>query len=90
MEIVLFTNPILLSIFTLALIFVILDICLKKIVLIFKILFAISLTAGVIFSLLFGATYQEIIIVTLLLLAVELFSFYGFKNDDEKDKEILK
>ncbi len=90
MEIVLFTNPILLSIYALALIFAILDICLKRIIFIFKILFAAALISGVIFSLLFGATFQEIIIITLLLLAVELFSFYGFKNDDEKDKEILK
>lgn len=77
-ELVVFVNPILLSLFASGFLFFLLDIFLKdfKFKFIFKILFAVLFVSGVTLSILFGASYQEIIIVVLVFLAMALFSFY--------------
>lgn len=84
-KIVFFTQPLLIILFTIALILALLDFFIKKFSFVFKISFGLVVVALTIFAILFGAGYQETIIAILVLLVFELFTFYGFKKE-EKNK----
>lgn len=84
MKSVILTNPLLISLFAVALVFLILDIIFKKVQWAFKVGAALLTVGGVITSLLFGATYQEVLIAVMTLAIVLLFGMYT-KKKGEKD-----
>ena len=84
MKSVILTNPLLISLFAVALVFLILDIIFKKVQWAFKVGAALLTVGGVITSLLFGATYQEVLIAVMTLVIVLLFGMYT-KKKGEKD-----
>lgn len=84
MKSVILTNPLLISLFAVALVLLILDIIFKKVQWAFKVGAALLTVGGVITSLLFGATYQEVLIAVMTLVIVLLFGMYT-KKKGEKD-----
>lgn len=84
MKSVILTNPLLISLFAVALVFLILDIIFKKVQWAFKVGAALLTVGGVVTSLLFGATYQEVLIAVMTLVIVLLFGMYT-KKKGEKD-----
>ena len=84
MKSVILTNPLLISLFAVALVLLILDIIFKKVQWAFKVGAALLTVGGVITSLLFGATYQEVLIAVMTLVIVLLFGVYT-KKKGEKD-----
>jgi len=82
-SIILIFNPWCIVLFVLALVFLLLDIFIKKIKYIFKIGFAISFIPLVILELLFGAELIEVLIICLLFLIILLYSFYPPKKRKE-------
>jgi len=83
-DIIFFSNPYIVALFVLALIFLILDITIKKTRPLFKILFAVSFTTAIILSLFYGIPYQEIIIVVMVFVVIALFYFYPPKKEDRR------
>lgn len=53
-------------------------------------LYVVDITLFIIFALLYGISFQEVLIVTLFFLAVYLFFFFGFKNKPEEKEEDKK
>ena len=84
MKSVILTNPLLISLFAVALVLLILDIIFKKVQWAFKVGAALLTVGGVITSLLFGATYQEVLIAVMTLVIVLFFGMYT-KKKGEKD-----
>lgn len=83
MEIVLFNYPFLLIIFIAALLLMVLDIFIKKCNWIIKIVYGLIFVTGIILSLLYGASFQELLIVTLFFVNVSLFYFF-FRRKENK------
>jgi len=85
-------HPFLIVLLAVALIsFVIIVFVRQKIVNItFKIIFSFIVTTFVIFSLLLGATYQEILVFILIFLVAFLFFFFGFKHQGVKKEDEKK
>ena len=84
MKSIILTNPLLISLFAVALVLLVLDIIFKKVQWAFKLGASLLTVGAVIASLLFGATYQEIIIAIMTLTIVLLFGMYT-KKKGEKD-----
>lgn len=68
--------------FFLALAVIVFDIIFKKFYL--KIVFGLLITGFVIVSLLMGASYQEVLIATLIFVVIALFSYYPTWKEEEK------
>lgn len=79
-SIVIFFNPWCISLFASALVFLLLDIFIKKIKYIFKIGFAITFIPLIILELLFGAELIEVLIIVLFFLIILLYTFYPIKK----------
>ena len=78
-EILIFNVPSII-LFATCVVALVLDIIFKKFYI--KIIFAVSMTAFIIVSLLLGASFQEVLIATLILLVAALFSFYPPKGKE--------
>ena len=83
MNSVILTNPLLISLFAVALVLLIVDIFIKKIQWAFKLGAALLTTGATITSLLLGATYQEVLIAILVLSIVVLFGVYTKKKGEQ-------
>ena len=89
-DIAIFSNPLLIILFSLAVVIFVAGLFIKqKIVNVaLKIVFAVITTCLVIFLLLYGASYQEVLIVVLAFLVANLFFLYGFIDKKKgEDKE---
>lgn len=67
-------NPISIVLLSLTLVVLVLDFIFKKAFL--KIIFGTLVVAYIVFSIIYGASYQEILITILVLLVISLFVFY--------------
>lgn len=74
-------NPISIVLFSLILVVLIMDLIFKKAFL--KIIYGALATAYIVFSLIYGASYQEILITILVLLVISLFVFYRKEKKNE-------
>jgi len=74
-------NPISIILFSLTLVVLVLDFIFKKAFL--KIIFGTLVVAYIVFSIIYGASYQEILITILVLLVISLFVFYRKEKKNE-------
>ena len=83
MNSVILTNPLLISLFAVALVLLIVDIIVKRIQWAFKLSAALLTIGATIISLLLGATYQEVLSAILVLSIVVLFGMYTKKKGEQ-------
>lgn len=74
-------NPISIVLLSLTLVVLVLDFIFKKAFL--KIIFGTLVVAYIVFSIIYGASYQEILITILVLLVISLFVFYRKEKKNE-------
>lgn len=74
-------NPISIVLLSLTLVVLVLDFIFKKAFL--KIIFGTLIVAYIVFSIIYGASYQEILITILALLVISLFVFYRKEKKNE-------
>ena len=74
-------NPISIVLLSLTLVVLVLDFIFKKAFL--KIIFGTLMVAYIVFSIIYGASYQEILITILVLLVISLFVFYRKEKKNE-------
>lgn len=74
-------NPISIVLLSLTLVVLVLDFIFKKAFL--KIIFGTLMVAYIVFSIIYGASYQEILITILVLLVISLFVFYRKEMKNE-------
>ena len=87
-----FNYPLLVALAASALLLLVLSFFIKQTIIdyVLKTLFALVTTSFVVFSLLYGLSFQEIIVVILLLLAPAMFFFFDFgkKKKEENSSDI--
>ena len=82
---VFFHTPILIILYSVALVFLVLDFFIKKVKFIFKIGFALSFISAIALHILNNAPYQEILIFTMVFLILGLIALYPFKKEENND-----
>jgi len=82
---VFFHTPILIVLYSLALIFLVLDFFIKKVKYIFKIGFALCFISAIALHILNNAPYQEILIFVMVFLVLGLIALYPFKKEENND-----
>lgn len=80
-----FHSPILIILYSVALLFLILDFFIKKIKYIFKIIFALSFISALTLHILNNASYQEILVFVMVFLILALIALYPFKKEEKND-----
>ena len=80
-----FHSPILIVLYSVALLFLILDFFIKKIKYIFKIIFALSFISALTLHILNNASYQEILVFVMVFLILALIALYPFKKEEKND-----
>lgn len=80
-----FHSPILIILYSVALLFLILDFFIKKIKYIFKIIFALSFISALTLHILNNASYQEILVFVMVFLFLALIALYPFKKEEKND-----
>lgn len=82
---VFFHSPILIILYSVALLFLLLDFFIKKIKYIFKIIFALSFISALTLHILKNAPYQEILVFVMVFLIFALIALYPFKKEEKND-----
>jgi hypothetical protein len=80
-----FHSPILIILYSVALLFLLLDFFIKKVKYIFKIGFALSFISAIALHILNNASYQEILIFAMIFLILGLIALYPFKKEENND-----
>ncbi len=80
-----FHSPILIILYSVALLFLLLDFFIKKIKYIFKIIFALSFISALTLHILNNASYQEILVFVMVFLILGLIALYPFKKEENND-----
>ena len=83
MQSVILANPLLIILFSIPLVILLVDFFLRKYQWIFKLVATGFMIAGITLSLLYGATYQEVIIPVMVIVIFMLFSLYRKKKGDQ-------
>jgi hypothetical protein len=82
---VFFHSPILIILYSVALLFLLLDFFAKKIKYIFKIIFALSFISALTLHILNNASYQEILVFAMVFLIFALTTLHLFKKEEKND-----
>ena len=87
-----FTFPLLISLVATGIVLFVANIFVKQKIVNITInaLYVVDITLFTIFGLLYGASFQEVLIVVLFFLAAYLFFFFGFKDKTEIKEEEKK